>query len=120
MSMKEIINLIEKEQGPDSIKLYRLLELAIAVTGRGEVENDYTKLISFPINDIWISCDSYYGQIEINLDDVDYEDVDDRTTKKLIKELKKRLLSFDRKIKKKRDELVKEIFDKPIDNVLSQ
>ena len=120
MGIKELINSKEREQGPISHKLHGLLELSIAVTGRGEINDDYIESIHFPIGNLWISSDPYYGRIDIYFDDEEIEMIDEETIMKLAKELKKRLLTFDRKIKKTREELVKEIFDKPLDNIIQK
>lgn len=120
MGMKEIISSKEREQGPISHKLHELLEISIAVTGRGEISDDYIESIDFPIGNIWIYSDPYYGRIDIYCDDEEIEMIDDKTIMKLAEELKKRLLAFDRKIKKTREELVKEIFDKPLDNIIQK
>ncbi len=120
MGMKEFINSKEREQGPISHKLHELLELSIAVTGRGEVSDDYIESIHFPIGNLSISSDPYYGRIDIYFDDEEIEMIDEETIMKLAKELKKRLLAFDRKIKKTREDLVKKIFDKPLNNIIQK
>ena len=115
-SLKVLIDEIINEQGPITLKVHKLLELSIAITGRGEVGDDYIKAIEFPINDYTIFSDPYYGQIVIYLDnDEEIEIDDDRTNNLLVDELKKRILSFDRKIKKNREEIAKKAFDKPLD-----
>ncbi len=115
-SLKVLIDEIINEQGPITVKVHKLLELSMAITGRGEVGDDYIKAIEFPINDYTIFSDPYYGQIVIYLDnDEEIEIDDDRTNNLLVDELKKRILSFDRKIKKNREEIAKKAFDKPLD-----
>jgi hypothetical protein len=109
----EIIN----EQGPITGKVHRLLELSMAITGRGEIGDDYIKAIEFPMDDYTIFSDPYYGQIVIYSNNNDGKiEIDDNVTKNLLMdELKKRILSFDRKIKKDREEIAKKAFDKPLD-----
>ena len=115
--MKILIDEIINEQGPITGKVHKLLELSMAITGRGEIGDDYIKAIEFPINDYTIFSDPYYGQIVIysDNDDEEIEIDDDKTINLLMDELKKRILSFDRKIKKNREEITKKAFDKPLD-----
>lgn len=98
--------------------LHRLLELAVAATGEGSVGDEYTKTIEFPIGGASIQSDPYYQRVWINIDDDDLEIEDANTIKKLSQEVKKRLLEFDKRIKKTRTELVEEIFRKPIDHIV--
>jgi len=116
-NLKILIDEIINEQGPITGKVHKLLELSMAITGRGEIGDDYIKAIEFPINDYTIFSDPYYGQIVIysDNDDEEIEIDDDKTINLLMDELKKRILSFDRKIKKNREEITKKAFDKPLD-----
>ena len=116
-SLKVLINEIINEQGPVTGKVHRLLELSMAITGRGEVGDDYIKAIEFPINDHTIFSDPYYGQIVIysENDNDEIELDDDRTINQLADELKNRILSFDRKISKNRKEVADKVFDQPLD-----
>ena len=116
-SLKILIDEIINEQGPITGKVHRFLELSMAITGRGEIGEDYIKAIEFPIYDYTIFSDPYYGQIVIysNNDDGEIEIDDDETINLLMDELTKRILSFDRKIKKDREEIAKKAFDKPLD-----
>ena len=110
MSIKDRIELIEdNEKTTPEYILHQLLELAMAITGRGDVSDDYTKFIEFPIGDIMVFSDPYYGNVQI-----DETDLDTKTIKKLIRELKKRLLQFDKKIETIREQAATEIFDKPL------
>ncbi|MEW5896667.1 MAG: hypothetical protein AB1668_03175 [Nanoarchaeota archaeon] len=110
MSIKEKIKLIEDSdvQNEEHI-LHQLLELAMAVTGRGYVSDDYTKFVEFDIGNVTIFSDPYYGNIQI-----DETDLDSETIKKISAELKKRLLQFDKKIKNIREQATSDIFDKPM------
>ena len=116
-NLKILIDEIINEQGPITGKVHSLLELSMAITGRGEIGDDYIKAIEFPTNDYTIFSDPYYGQIVIysDNDDEEIEIDDDKTINLLMDELKKRILSFDRKIKKNREEITKKAFDKPLD-----
>ena len=116
-SLKILIDVIINEQGPITGKVLSLLELSMAITGRGEIGDDYIKAIEFPINNYTIFSDPYYSQIVIysNNNDGEIEIDDDETIYRLIDELKKRILRFDRKIKKDREEIAKKAFDKPLD-----
>ena len=110
MDIKKMIELIENDdKGIEEYILHQLLELAMSVTGRGYVSDDYTKFIEFEIGDVTIFSDPYYGTVQI-----DETDVDSRTIRELITEVKKRLLQFDKKIETIRDKAASEIFDKPI------
>ena len=110
MNLKEKIEEIENGDIPnDEYVLHRLLELAMAVTGRGDVSDDYTKFIEFPIGEIMVFSDPYYGNVQI-----DETDLDGKTIKKLVTEIKKRLLQFDKKIETIREQIAIEIFDKSL------
>ncbi len=114
MDIKEQIKLIEDDDNTtDEHVLHQLLELAMAVTGRGDVSDDYTKFIEFPIGDTNIFSDPYYGSVQIE----EGTDLEDAEIKKLIKEIKKRLLLFDKKICTMREQVAAEIFDKPLKNI---
>ena len=70
MSIKERIELIESDDNTnDEYVLHQLLKLAMAVTGRGDVSDDYTKFIEFPIGDIMIFSDPHYGNVQIDEQD---------------------------------------------------
>ena len=110
MDILEKIETIENDdKGIEEYILHQLLELAISVTGRGYVSDDYTKFIEFEIGGVTIFSDPYYNRIQI-----DEEDLDSESVQKLIKEVKKRLLQFDEKIKTTREKLAMDIFDKPV------
>lgn len=110
MEIKERIEQIEcDDKDIDEYVLHRLLELATVLTGRGQISDDYTKFIEFDIGKITIFSDPYYNRVQI-----DEEDLDSESIQKLIKEVKKRLLQFDEKIKTTREKLAMDIFDKPI------
>lgn len=108
MDIKEKIKLIEDDdRTTDEHTLHQLIELAMAVTGRGEISDDYTKFIEFTIGDTIIFSDPYYGNVQI-----DETDIDGKMIKELIKEIKKRLLLFDKKISTLREQAATEVFDK--------
>ena len=110
MNIKEKIEQIESDDNDnDEHVLHQLLELAMAVTGRGDVSDDYTKFIEFDIGDVTIFSDPYYEDVQI-----DETDLDTKIIKKLITEIKKRLLQFDKKIETIREQAATEIFDKPL------
>ena len=69
------------------------------------------------MNDLQITSDSYYGRTWFEIDGEETEIEDDETLVKLAKELKKRLLAFDRKTMKTREEIAKKVFDKPLDHI---
>jgi len=116
--IKELINQIESsEHNAPAYIVHELLELCMAVTGRGYTCEDYTETIGFPMNDLWVISDSYYGRTWFEIDDDETEIEDDETLVKLAKELKKRLLAFDRRISTTREKTAKEVFDKPLDNI---
>jgi hypothetical protein len=114
MNIKEKIKQIENGDVPnDEHILHQLLELAMAVTGRGEVSDDYTKFIEFPIGEIMIFSDPYYGNVQIDEQDLSQEEI-----KNLIAEVKKRLLQFDKKIETIRETAATEVFDKPLKSII--
>ncbi|MEW5897202.1 MAG: hypothetical protein AB1668_05890 [Nanoarchaeota archaeon] len=110
MSIKEKIRQIENSdvQNVEYI-LHQLLELAMAVTGRGYVSDDYTKFIEFDIGDITIFSDPYYGNVQI-----DEQDLNPKEIKDLTAEIKKRLLFFDKKISTMRERAAAEVFGEPL------
>ena len=110
MDIKERIKIIENDEDiPKEYVLHKLLELAVSVTGRGHVSDDYTKFIEFDIGNITIFSDPYYNRVQI-----DEQDLESKSIQKLIKEVKKRLLQFDEKIKSTRERFAYDIFDGPI------
>lgn len=104
-----MIEHIEEESHTDENTLHELLELAMSLTGRGYISDDYTKFIEFEIGDINIFSDPYYGNVQIDEQDLSPEEI-----QILIKEVKKRLLQFEKKIADIRDKAAAEIFDQPI------
>lgn len=114
MNIKEKIELIEDDENTDDEHiLHQILELAMAVTGRGDVSDDYTKFIEFPIGGTNIFSDPYYGNVQIE----EETDLETKEIKKLIAEIKKRLLLFDKKICTMREQAAAEVFDKPLKNI---
>ena len=113
--IKEIIENIESGDTDNSENiLHELLKVAVSIAGRGEIGDDYTKTIEFPIGDATIVSDPYYGRIWINTDDGEEEVEDDMEIEAISKDLKKRLLQFDKQIKATREKIAREIFDKPL------
>ncbi len=116
MNIKERIAIIENDDKEmEWHALHQLLELVMSATGRGYVSDDYTKFIEFEIGDVTIFSDPYYGTVQI-----DETDVDNKTIRKLITEIKRRLLQFDKKIKTIREQAASEIFDKPLKKITDQ
>ena len=114
MDLKEKIAQIEDDdKGIEEYVLHQLLELAMSVTGRGAVSDDYAKFIEFPIGKIMIFSDQYYGNVQI-----DETDLDSKTIQELIAEIKKRLCQFDKKIETTREQIASDIFDKPLKNIM--
>lgn len=110
MNIKERIKQIEDDDKDiDEYILHQLLKLAMSVTGRGDISDDYTKFIEFPIGDIIILSNPYYSRIQI-----DETDLDSDIIQKLITEIKKRLIQFDKRIDATREQIASDIFDKPL------
>ena len=117
-NIEEIIDQIESDDNTNEEDiLHKLLELAVAVTGLGEIENSYTKTIIFPISNTTITSDPYYRRLWLG--DEDREIEDKKTINALTQEIKERLLEFDSKIRKPRTEFAQEIFKRPIDNIIN-
>ena len=96
--IKELIENIESDEcTTEEDVLHRLLKLAMAVTGKGTISDDYTKTIEFPIGDVFIQSDSYYQRIWISADHAEVEIENVETIKQLSAEVKKRLIEFDKK-----------------------
>ncbi|HHD15650.1 MAG TPA: hypothetical protein ENK47_02970 [Euryarchaeota archaeon] len=115
--LKAIIERIETESHdlPPS-RVHGFLEICMTLTGRGEVGDDYIKAITFPLGNITIYSDPYYNMISVYSEDyVEMDLEDDDEVDKLADELKKRILSFDRKIRSKRKEVTEKVFDEPVD-----
>jgi hypothetical protein len=116
-NIRTIIKQIESRPGSTSAVVHKLLELCMTLTDIGEISDDYTGTISFPIGGCTVISDSYYGRITVfdtDVCEIEIEKIEQ--LQDLIEELKKRLFSYDRKVRIKRGELTKEIFDKPLDN----
>lgn len=94
--------------------LHRILEIAVSITGRGEVGDDYTKTIEFPIGNATIVSDPYYGRIWIDTDDGEEEVESEKEILALFEEVKDRIQEFDRQIKETREKISGKIFDKPL------
>ena len=75
MEIKERIEQIEDESHTDENTLHQLLELAMNLTGRGYVSDDYTKFIEFEIGDINIFSDPYYGNVQVDEQDLNPEEI---------------------------------------------
>ena len=120
--MVEIAELIKNIESDDNTNaehiFHKLLELVISLTGRGEVEEDYTKTVKLPIGDATIVSDPYYGRIWINTDNDEEEIEDEKEIMALSNEIKKRILQFDKQIKETREKISDEIFDKSFKQVL--
>lgn len=86
----------------------------MALTGLGEVCEDYTQAIQFPIGDYWIYSDPYYDSTSVTIGDEEIGSCDEEQVQKLIKEVKKRLLLYEAETKTTRDGVVKKIFEAPL------
>lgn len=123
MEIKEKIEEIESNENLSEIYiLYALLDLAMKVTGRGYVSDDYTKTIEFQIGEINILIDEYYGRLTMESDDCEYEIMEnDPIIDNLKEEIKKRVLEFDKKTRRIKEKISEEIFEKPLnDNILKK
>lgn len=114
-NMSELIKKIEKEDSntPNHL-LFRLLEHAMALTGLGEVCEDYTQAIEFPLGDCSILSDPYYDSTSVTIGDEEIGSCDEEQVQKLIKEIKKRLLLYEQETNTTRDEVSKRIFEAPL------
>ena len=116
--IKELISNIESDECTTREDvLHRLLKLAMAVTGKGTISEDYTKTIEFPIGGAFIQSDSYYQRIWISTGDIEIEIEDAETIKQLSDEVRKRLLEFDKNIRKTRKTLAEQVFSKQMDQI---
>lgn len=118
MNIKEKIKEIESDEKlPEIYILYSLLELTMKISGRGDISDDYTKTIEFQIGEINIILDEYYGRLTIDTEECDY-DINERDSiiSDLIKEVKKRILDFDKKTKSIKEKISEEVFDKSLSN----
>lgn len=120
MDIQDKIEEIESDDKLSDINiLYELLELAVNITGRGDISDDYTKDIEFEIGNIIIYTNEYYSQLTIESEDGEYEiNENDEIIEDLINEVKKRLIEFDKKTKKIREKISDEVFNKPLNKKL--
>jgi hypothetical protein len=118
MNIKEKIEGIESDEKiPEIYILYALLELAMKVSGRGDISEDYTKTIEFRIGEINIILGEYYGRLIIEYDYCEYEIMEnDPIINNLKEEVKKRILEFDKKTRKIKEKISEEVFDKSLSN----
>ncbi|MFO8050210.1 MAG: hypothetical protein R6V01_00735 [Thermoplasmatota archaeon] len=86
----------------------------MTLTGMGEVSEDYIKAITFPLGNIDVYSDPYYCQVTVYPEDESENELDDDEMNKLADELKKRIMSFERKIRKRRKEVTEKVFDEPL------
>lgn len=115
MNLIDQIKGIESEDIPEIYILYNLFELAMKVTGRGDVSDDYTKTIEFELGELNIILDEYYSRLTILIEGCEYEiDERDSVIDNLKEEIKKRILEFDKKTKRLKEKISEEVFDKPI------
>ena len=114
--LKSMIRKVEEESHdlPPS-RVHGFLEICMNMTGMGEVSDDYTKAIAFPIGGITIYSDFYYNQISVYSEDEDELELDDDEANRLADELKKRIMSFDRRIRNKRKEVTEKVFGESLD-----
>ena len=116
-SIKNLVKQIERKfhDFPEA-RIHGLLEICVVMTGRGEIGDDYTKTVGFPMNDYTIYADQYYGRVEIISDGGEEMELEsEEILNALAYVLKKRILGFDRKRKGTREENTKNAFDRPID-----
>jgi len=81
---KELIKKIESNERAQPInKLNDLVQLAVEITGRGEIDDDYTETAHFEIGRYCISSDQYYQRVwicddesEIEVDTYDHEKIE--------------------------------------------
>jgi len=115
-SLKNIIAKIEEgSHGIPSARVHGFLEICMTLTGLGEVGDDYIKAITFPIGNIDVYSDPYYCQVTVYPEDESENELDEDEVNKLADELKKRIMSFERKIRNKRKEVTERVFDEPLD-----
>lgn len=118
VSMKTLIEQFESDKFGVEHYLHKLMKLAMTVTGRGNLCNDYTSAIDLEVGGLALYSDPYYNEFKIyTVDNIEMEIKNEDTLRKLANELKKRLLAFERKTKKKREEAAAKIFDKNLDHI---
>ncbi|MBI3027304.1 hypothetical protein HYY70_04260 [Candidatus Woesearchaeota archaeon] len=101
--------------------LHKLLKKVAFSTNYGEEEKDYTKTINLNIGGGMISYDPYYQKLWFyGHDDSEFEIDDSKTIKRLVKDIEKRYKEFEMKINITRQKIVKEIFDKPINQIIDE
>lgn len=115
VGVKEHIARIKSEEaGTPESRLHSLLEYCVGATGRGEVDSDYTKRITFPIGGCWLSSDPYYGRVSLEDGEDAMAELNEAETERLFKEIEKRLLKFDKRIEETGRRVAGRVFDEPI------
>ena len=122
MNIQDKIEEIESDEKLLGIyTLYALLELAVKTTGRGDISDDYTKEIEFNMGGMTIYINEYYCQLTLEFEDGEHEiKENDEIVESLKEEVKKRLVEFDKKIRKTADKISDEVFNKPLKGELME
>ena len=118
--LRLMIEQIADEQPTAVSRIYELVRLAMAVTGRGEDQDDYTGTVSLPMGGTWVTVDPYYGSVYVGSDDREDAVEDEAILAELEEELETRLLAFDRRIGRARDVCAKATFDEPMDHIFPE
>lgn len=96
-----------KNTGLEEIEeLYELMKVALIITKRGYIEEDYTKTIHLDIGEGTLSYDPYYNQLQY-----DDEEIEMNQVAFFIKELKQRLAKVEANIK---EGVVEAAFSRPL------
>lgn len=115
-----VVDRIGDEQPTAASRLYELVRLAVAVTGRGEMQDDYMGTVSLPMGSTWITVNPYYRRVWAGSDDCEDAVEDEAVMAELERELERRLLAFDERIGRARNECAKATFDEPMDHILPE
>jgi hypothetical protein len=113
-----VVYRIGDEQPTTVSRLHELVRLAVAVTGRGELHDDFTGTVSLPMGTTWKTVDPYYGSVWLGSNDCEDAVEVETVLAELERELERRLLAFDERIAVARDECAEATFDGPMDHIL--
>lgn len=115
-----MVERIGDERPTAASRLYELVRLAMAVTGRGDLQDEYLGTVSLPMGGAWITVDPYYGSVYVGMDECEDAVEDEAALAELEEELERRLLAFDGRIAQAREECAMATFDGPMDHILPE
>jgi hypothetical protein len=118
--LRLMIEKTEDERPTAVSRIYGLVRLAVAVNGRGEREDDYTGTVSLPMGTTWKTVDPYYGRVWAVSDGCEGAVEEETVVLALEGGLVRRLLAFDERIGRARDDCAEATFDESMDHIFPE